>query len=1044
MSDNNDKLFWITNPLIFKWGQSLPHANFIPFSSFEELFTANSFRRSKSKWVKSLNGKWKFNWVQKPADRPKGFFKNDYDVSKWDEIEVPSNWELQGYGTPIYVNDRYPFPKNPPHIPADYNPVGAYKKSFSIPEEWIGKEVFIQFGAVKSAAFFWLNGEFIGYNQDSKTATEFNITKHLQKGENMISVEVYRWSDGSYLECQDFWRLSGMEREVFLWAAPKVNIRDFFVKTDLDDNYEDANLSIQLDVNDFSEEGDKKKHWVKFQLFDQKKQLVFEWKKSIDQSKSLDKIERVFAIEFSKKITNPKKWTAETPHLYQLALTVENENQEIIQVLGCKVGFRKIEIRQGQFLINGKAVTLKGVNRHEHDEVNGHVITEESMLEDIRLMKRFNINAVRNSHYPNHMRWYELCDEYGLYVIDEANIEAHGMGACFQKPFDELAHTSAQSEWLGAHWDRVERMFERSKNHPCIVTWSIGNEAGNGENMKKVYRALKERDDTRPVQYEQAGEAENTDIVCPMYPKIETIIDYAKRTNDRPLIMCEYAHAMGNSVGNLQKYWDAIEQYPNLQGGFIWDWQDQGILAQTDEGIAFWKYGGDFGGDDVPSDNNFCINGLLFPNRDIHPALWEVKKVYQNIKVEAIDLEKGVFRIYNLFDFIPLKNVWLDCDILEDGASFLNSRIDDFDIPPKGSRDLDLEFFFPKEKVHRERFINLTFYTLEAESMIPAGHEVAKFQFELQDSNRSINRLERSLEPLILKEKQNIYKVKGNDFIVEFSKESGLLKEYIFHGNVLLQNGGKPNFWRAPIDNDLGNLMMLRLKVWKEASKNRGVDEMITTVISEQEVLVKTIFNLPFVDLKYELSYRVFGSGAIEVVGQFLPFENKGKELAELPRFGLTMELPMQFENVKWYGRGPHENYSDRKMSALVGVYNSTITEQYHPYIRPQENGNKTESRWLTLTNTTGVGLKIIGEPLFDFSAQKYTTDDFDLGGFDKPFKHTYDLIPKDFITLHVDFGQMGVGGDDSWGAHTHDEFKLFPQPYSVKFLMQPIINEGQ
>lgn len=1035
---DDENPYW-ENPEIFSLGQIKPHANFISYSNVIDFFVTSNYHKFTSDWVKPLNGKWKFHWTKKPADRPKNFFKNSFDVSNWDEIDVPANWELQGYGTPIYVNDRYPFPKNPPYIPHEYNPVGSYKKSFTIPKNWSEKEIFIQFGAVKSAAYFWLNGNFIGYNQDSKTPIEFNITRHLHEGENTISVEVYRWSDGAYLECQDFWRLSGIEREVYLWAAPKTHIRDFFVKTDLDENYENALLQVEVELENFDIEKNEETFTIECQLYDEKKVLV----EVSEQSTEFQAvIKRIFTFE--DKIENPKKWTAETPNLYHLALVLRNGKKEVIQIIGCKVGFRKLEIKDAQLLVNGKAITIKGVNRHEHHEVNGHVITEKDMLEDIKLLKQNNFNAVRASHYPNHSKWYELCDRYGLYVVDEANIEAHGMGSCFSKPYDEAAHTSALSNWEAAHLDRVRRMLERTKNHACIIAWSLGNEAGNGQNMQAAYEWVKQRDDSRPVQYEQAGEEKNTDIVCPMYPKIETIIEYAERTNDRPLIMCEYAHAMGNSVGNLQKYWDAIERFPNLQGGFIWDWQDQGILAKTDDGIEYWKYGGDFGSDDVPSDNNFCINGLVFPNRDIHPALIEVKKVYQNIKVEVIDLEKGLFRVHNLFDFISLKNVWLDCNIIEDGDLVVNHRVDEIDIPLNGSIDLDLEFYLPKEELQKERFINLTFYTLEAEPMIPENHEMASFQFELKNSTLLEIKNEGSLKSLQLKEKQNIYKIEGDDFLIDFSKETGLLEQFVFDGNVLLGKGARPNFWRAPIDNDLGNLMMLRLQGWKDASQNRVVKEVVATIISNQEIVLKTIFQLPSVELEYELTYRVFGNGEVEVKGRFLPFEKSRNELPELPRFGLVMQLPLQFENIKWYGRGPHENYSDRNTSAFVGIYNSTITEQYHPYIRPQENGNKTENRWLTLTNSEGVGMKIIGQPLFDFSAHKYTTDDFDLGSLDKPFKHTYDLVPKDFITLHLDYGQMGIGGDDSWGAHTHDEFKLFARPYSVQFLIQPLINKDQ
>lgn len=1026
------------NPIFFNHNLESPHSNSIPFSNVEDLFSANSSKRTKSEWVKSLDGKWKFRWTRRPSDRPKFFFKNDYDVTKWDEIDVPSNWELKGYGVPIYVNDRYPFPKNPPHIPHDYNPVGSYKKTFTIPENWKGKEVFIQFGAVKSAAHFWINGHYLGYNQGSKTPVEFWITKHLQKGENTISVEVYRWSDGSYLECQDFWRLSGMEREVFLWAAPKVNVWDFFAKANLDENYVNGLLDLTLTIRNFYLEDFSERYSLTVQVFDKQQELVKENTQEFEIKDFEYKNGNDISLSFLEEIPNPPKWTAETPHLYQLALILKNNKAEVIQVVGSKIGFRQLEIKNAQLLVNGIPITLKGVNRHEHDEVNGHVITEESMIEDIRLMKQFNINAARASHYPNHARWYELCDEYGLYVIDEANIEAHGMGACFQKPFDEAAHTSALPQWLGAHGDRVKRMIQRTKNHPCIITWSLGNEAGNGQNMKMCYDLAKGLDDSRPVQYEQAGEEANTDIVCPMYPKIESIIEYAQRTDDRPLIMCEYAHAMGNSVGNLQEYWDAIEQYPNLQGGFIWDWHDQGILAKTASGETYWKYGGDFGDAAVPSDNNFCINGLLFPNRELHPAIWEVKKVYQNIKIEAIDLENGKFKITNLFDFISLENVLLQIEVLKDGESILTKEMDDFKILPKESREVNFPIDIAQEETG-EYFINFNFFTQKDQPLIPKGHELAKEQFLIWEQEVIIKKEKTEQKPLFLKEKQNIYEIAGDQFFVKISKGTGLLSEYVFKDKKIFQESGKPNFWRAPIDNDLGNLMLLRLKDWKEASLNRVVVSVLPRIISENEIWIRTLFDLPSVGLDFEVIYKIWGDGNVEVSGKFLPFEEVDfPDLPELPRVGLTFELPKEFQQMQWYGRGLHENYSDRKTSAFFNIYNSTIAEQYHPYIRPQENGNKTETRWLTLTNADGNGVRIIGQPQFDFSAQQYTSEDFDFG-MEQPFKHTFDLEPRDFITLNIDYGQMGVGGDDSWGAHTHDKYKLFPKAYAFQFLIEPL-----
>jgi len=1039
-----NKNTWWEDPTIFNVGQIKPHAHFMSFPDVETLLHS---KFEDAPFYFSLDGKWKFHYSKNPAARPVDFYKKDFDVKNWDDIQVPGNWEMQGYGTPIYVNARYPFPKNPPYVPHDDNPVGSYKRSFTLPENWDDKEIFIQFGAVKSAAYFWLNGEFLGYNQDSKTPVEFNVTKYLQKEKNEIAVEIYRYSDGSYLECQDFWRISGMEREVFIWTTPKIHIRDFFVKADLDNNYQDGILNVAIEVENFQDLKHSGNCSVECLLLEngnvketgRKNEINFQNNKTIDFS-------------FYKKIKNPKHWTAETPNLYQLVLILKNDKEEILEVVGSKIGFRKIEIKKGQLLVNGKVVTMKGVNRHEHNEVTGHVLTEESMLLDIQLMKQYNINAVRSSHYPNHRRWYELCDEYGLYVIDEANIEAHGMGARFQTVYDESTHTGALPGFQAAHLDRVKRMFERSKNHPSIIIWSIGNEAGNGENMKIAYEWTKERDDSRPTQYEQAGEDENTDIVCPMYPKIEAIEAYAKRVNGRPLIMCEYAHAMGNSLGNLQEYWDVIERYPNLQGGFIWDWVDQGILAhapaQRLNGTQtlkerYWKYGGDFEGRDIPNDGNFCINGLIFPDRTIHPMILEVKKVYQNISVEAIDLEKGIFSIKNKFDFISLENVLLRWEFLENGSAIRKGEIESLDILPQQSKRYQIPFSI-EEKEGKEYFINFYFFTKKEKPLVPSGHEIARVQVELSVLNKAIQsplELERAGSASIgkkleLLEENDSFKIKGEKFSLAFSKKSGTLESYIFNNKDKLKKGALPNFWRAPTDNDRGNLMQDRLAVWKAASNNRTVQSITGKIISPSEIEIQTIFNLKDVAVKYELIQKVRTNGSIFIKGSFLPSE---KEYSELPRFGLTMQLPKEFDNLKWYGRGPHENYWDRKTSAFLGIYNSTVEEQYHPYIRPQENGNKTDTRWLELTNDKGEGWLIQGMTQFDFSSLFYTTDDFDLGNVEQPLKHTIDLKKKDFITLNIDYRQMGVGGDDSWGGHTHDEYKLFLKKYEFQFLIKPI-----
>jgi len=1015
--ENEDKIFW-ENPTIFNVGQIRPHATAIPFANREELLT---LERKESPYRQSLNGLWKFNWVRKPEERPIDFYKNDYDVSEWKEIPVPANWELEGHGIPIYVNDRYPFEKNPPFIPHDYNPVGAYKRSFTIPQDWQNREVFIQFGAVKSAAHFWINGIYLGYNQGSKTPVEFNITPHLQEGENTISAEVYRWSDGAYLECQDFWRLSGMERDVFLWSAPKCHIRDFFIKADLDSEYLDGKLLLDIDLVRFDVDLVEGPYNVVVQLLNDQEETIFETVRKFSFAATKTDHE----LSFSSKISAPKKWTAETPHLYQLVLMLRNEKGDLLEVQGCRTGFRKLEIKNAQALVNGIPVLFKGVNRHEHDEVNGHVITEESMLEDIRLLKQFNFNAVRTAHYPNDARWYELCDQYGLYVIDEANIEAHGMGANFQKPFDEAAHTAKLPEWRAAHLDRIQRMVERDKNHPSIITWSMGNEAGSGPCFFEAYDWIKKRDQSRPVQYEQSGEAKNTDIVCPMYPKIEEIEAYAKKEIYRPLIMCEYAHAMGNSVGNLQDYWDVIENHPSLQGGFIWDWMDQGLVAFTENGERFWAYGGDFGGPEVPSDNNFCINGLVLPDRSPSPALWEVKKVYQSIKVKPkgspnlFDELKTII-IQNYFDFILLENVKMHWVILEDGLEVEDGWISEFKLLPKAEKEIQLPIS-TLQQAGKEYFINVYFLTSKDQPMIPAEHEIAKEQFLWPNKLPKSTTENQSNDPLELTETEKEVLVKGNSFQIQISKTTGFIDQFILDDESIFSKGPRPNFWRAPIDNDLGNLMQFRLVMWQQASHEQ-VLKSCQTQKSNSIVIIESHFDLPSVKSEFKIIYTIHSDGCLAIKGQLIPGEST---MPALPRLGFRMELPNSWSDLKWYGRGPHENYPDRKTSAFIAQYASTVSQQAHPYIRPQETGYKTDIRHLKIFNESEKGILIQSSSPFCMSALPYTIEDLSTGEGEQWLKHSYDLKPRDFITLLIDASQMGVGGDDSWGAHTHERYQI-------------------
>ncbi len=1029
MKINEDNIAsWWEDPTIFNVGQTEPRSHFMSYPDVE------SFRKGRfvdSPFYHSLDGEWEFYWSPNPAARPVDFFQPEFDTAEWGTIPVPSNWELEGHGIPIYVNDRYPFPKNPPLVPHDDNPVGSYRKTFTIPEGWEGRTIYLEFGAVKSAAYFWLNGKLLGYNQDSKTPVCFNITPFLEAGENIIAAEVYRYSDASYIECQDFWRISGMEREVFLRAAEPLQIYDFFVKTDLDENYKDGSLEVLVDLENYSTILAKAN--LSYLLIDPDGNEICGNKISTEVES-----EKSFSFKIKEPISNPKKWTAETPSLYQLVLILKNEEGKILEVTGTKIGFRKLEIKNGQMLVNGVAVTLRGVNRHEHDEITGHVISEESMLLDIQLMQRNNINAVRSSHYPNHRRWYELCDQYGLYVLDEANIEAHGMGACFQKPFDEAAHTSARPDYRAAHLDRVKRMFARAKNHPSIITWSIGNEAGNGANMQAAYHWLKEQDDTRPVQYEQAGTDENTDIICPMYPKIETIELYAREHSDRPLIMCEYAHAMGNSVGNLLEYWEVIERFPNLQGGFIWDWVDQGLLASTvidGKKVNYWKFGGDYGDETIPSDGNFCINGLLLPNRQPHPALEEVKKVYQPIGLRADKKQENRFFLWNKFDYLDLRNIRGFWQVSEDGKVIQRGDLVELKVAPKEEISIELPFAFSK-KSEKEYFVDFYFCTIDSRPLIPNGHEIAKLQFPIKN-NTIANRLDaKTLEDNSLKivTEQDQFKISGIDFSLEISKNSGTIQSYLFYGMPLLSSGIKPNFWRPPTDNDRGNLMPERLKVWKTASEEQKVEKVFYRK-EKTSIDVITIYRLAKIALRYELTHKVFDNGILEISGKFTEAKTA---LPELPVFGFTLGLPGQFDQLRWYGRGPHENYIDRKRSAFVGIHKKTVAETFHPYIRPQETGNKTGVRWLEIKDASGLGWKVSGKPLFDFSALPYPIDNLDLNEDPTNLKHTIDLKKNGLVNLRVDFAQMGIGGDDSWGAHTHDKYKLFYKNYSFNFNLQP------
>ncbi|MCX6235053.1 MAG: DUF4981 domain-containing protein [Bacteroidetes bacterium] len=1011
------------NPEIVGINKEPPHCTLLPFADEASALAGN---RAASPYYKSLNGLWKFNWVENPSRRPSDFYMPDFKEKNWKEIAVPSNWELQGYGVPIYVNSDYEFSltPQPPYVPHDNNPVGSYRTTFSIPDSWNDRQVILHFGDVKSAMYVWLNGEYVGLSKGSKLPAEFNITKYLKPGENLLAVQVYRYSDGSYLECQDFWRISGIERDVFLYAIPQTHIRDFFILSDLTDNYKDGHFDLKAELVNYSGNSEEI-FYIEGKLYDNPSDepfLAFEDKIRFDTLKT-------FPFHFETTLFNPKKWTAETPDLYTLVLTFRNSH-EVLESLSCKVGFRTSEIKNGQLLINGVAIRIKGVNRHEHDPLTGHVISEESMLKDIQMMKQNNINTVRTCHYPNDPRWYELCDQYGLYLIDEANIESHGMG------YDSNKTLGNNPLFMKAHLDRIQRMVERDKNHPSVIIWSMGNEAGDGVNFDTCYKWIHYRDPSRPVHYERAELGSNTDIYCPMYPQIQELIDYASKYQLRPLIMCEYDHSMGNSTGNISDYWNVIESNKQLQGGCIWDWVDEGLLKKDDRGREYYGYGGDFGAHEVPTDGNFCCNGLVSADRTPHPGLKEVKKVYQYVGFTNIDLMNGKIKVTNKYDFINLDTFNINWQLAKDGEIIGQGIIERPDVAPHTSKLFTIPLPPIQSVIGEEYFINFSVTARDDKPFIPKGFEVASEQIRMpyySDFNKYT--VPESLT-LQLEEKGDNPTIRGNQFRIIFDRKTGTISSWLYNETELIKQGSLPNFWRAPTDNDFGNQMEKRCAIWKQDSYTRKVQAFDIKKISKGEIWIEVLYKLPASGATCHARYIVLATGDVYVLEEINPVA--GSKLPEMPRFGMRMKIPAQFGNMKWYGRGPHENYCDRNTSAFVGQYTSTVMDQYFPYIRPQENGYKTDVRWVALTNQQGQGLLIAGLPFFSMSALPYSIEDLDQGT-KQNYRHTIDLVPRDFVDVNIDFKQQGVGGIDSWGAKPLPQYQLPSQHYSFSYRMRPL-----
>ncbi len=999
-----------------------PHCSLMPFPDTQ---TALKAARQASPFHQSLNGNWKFNWVPKPADRPVDFYKPGFDVSSWKQIPVPSNWQMQGYDIPIYTNVPYPFPANPPHIPEDRNPVGSYRTEFTVPDDWKDRQVFIVFDGVESAFYLWLNGQKIGYSEDSRTPAEFDLTAYLKSGKNLLAAEVYRWSDASYLEDQDFWRLSGIFRDVYLYSTPKVHVRDFYVRADLDEQYKDAVLKIRAKVHNYDSNtaGDHTVEAVLVNLDGTPVHLLGGVSTNTGPLKG--GLETV--VELEAKVVDPKKWTAETPNLYRVLLTLKDEAGKVVEVQQCAFGFRKVEIKNAQLLVNGVPIYVKGVNRHEHDPVTGHTISEESMILDIKLMKQNNINTVRTCHYPDHPRWYELCDQYGLYLIDEANVESHGMG------YGEKS-LAKDPTWMKAHLDRNIRMVERDKNHPSVIIWSYGNEAGDGVNFEAVAKWIKENEPTRPRHYERAGLAPHTDIYCPMYARIEHMVSYAKSNPYRPLIQCEYAHAMGNSVGNFQDYWDAIEAHPVLQGGSIWDWVDQGILKYDDKGKLFWAYGGDFG--DKPNDDNFCCNGLVQPDRKPNPHLTEVKKVYQNVKVTPVDLFAGKVKVLNKYAFVNLDFLDIFWELAEDGQIIQKGTLPRLNLAAGKEQELTVPFTKPSLNPGREYWLKVGFTLGDNTLWADKGHLLAWDQFPIPFETKGgifSSAVEVIMMPaLTVEETPEAIRVGSDDVKVLVGKRSGAIESYQYKGRELITKPLIPNFWRALTDNDDGNRALDRLGVWKNAGPNRKVNHVRVDQGRGSPVRVVYITaesTLPAGDSNWRNTYIIYGNGDIVVDSSFTP----GSKLPELPRLGLQGAIPKEYDTMTWYGRGPQENYWDRHTGAALGQYSGKVEDLDHDYVKPQENSNRTDVRWVAWTNANGDGLMAVGLPLLSVSSWTYTQDNLDRA------MHINNLPREDFITMNLDYKQTGVGGDDSWGAKPHTQYTLWPQSYSYLFCLRPV-----
>ncbi|APQ16749.1 glycoside hydrolase family 2 TIM barrel-domain containing protein [Maribacter hydrothermalis] len=1011
------------NHQIFEENKLSPRATFFGFESKEILQKENSSR------FFNLNGDWKFNFVKDPKQRPSAFQNKDFDDSNWDTIPVPANWEVEGYDHPIYLDERYPFDTKWPNVPEDYNPVGTYRKEILLAKEFLSEDVILHFAGAKSAMYVYINGQYVGYSQGSKTPAEFNITNYLSVGKNLIALQLFRWSDASYLESQDMLRMSGIERDVYLYTRPKVFVSDYYAYTNLDDTYANGIFKDTVYIQNNADKTVNRLLTVE----------LMDGNQSIHKTENSIEISALSQVAFStdKIIDNVKQWSAEQPNLYQLIISMKDpSNEENSQFIKRNIGFKRVEIINSQVLINGKPIYIKGVDRHETDPLTGHVVSKESMEKDIMLMKQNNINAVRSSHYPNDPYWLDLCDTYGLYVVDEANIESHPLA------IDEKTQIGYEMSWLPAHLMRTKRMFYRDRNHASIYSWSLGNEAGEGDIFRTTYKWLKEHDNNRIVQYEPAGKEDYTDLYCPMYPKPLDLIEHGESNSVKPSIIIEYAHAMGNSVGNLQDYWNIIEKYPNLQGGYIWDWVDQSLEYRDEEGNAYFAYGHDYH-PDLPTDGNFLNNGLVDPFRNPHPHLTEVKKVYEPVQFRY--LGNGSLEIENKNFFVDFSDKELTFKILKDGIEIVHRSLGSLNLAPQETRIIQVENFPRSFSSNMEYILEVSLVQKNGTPIIPKGFEVAWDQFILKKGvgDFPMRKIEK---PLTINSSNDTFKIKNKNVELVINSNSGEITSWIFMNKWVMDQPIRPNFWRPPTDNDLGNGMDKWAKVWQDATYNYTSKLMAKPHHVANTVKYSVTYSLPNDIAKVDVDYEILQDGSLNIDYHFIPEQ---KNLPIIPRLGMYLTIPSNFTNVSWYGNGPNESYWDRKTGVKTGVYNGRIIEQFHRYMRPQETGNKTEVRWMEVSSKE-MKLKIKGETMLNSSVWPFNMKEIDFKSEDAGVsasglvpitkKHGADIKIGKNVQWNVDLMQMGVGGDNSWGRPVHEEYTIQPKQYSYSFSVQPIL----